>query len=238
MYLLRADRSGRPGPKLWLPGPMAAPLTSIEICAGAGGQALGLEQAGLQHLALVENDPWACETLRQNRPDWLVFGPYANDRHTVGDEGDVRRFDATAWRGKVDLLAGGVPCPPFSKAGKQLGADDERDLFPAALRLVRECQPRAVLLENVPGILDSKFAAWRAGVRNVLERDYAVFWGKVQASDFGVPQLRPRAVLVALERQSAKHFIWPNEDDHEPMKTVGEALHDLMTERGWHRGHE
>jgi DNA (cytosine-5)-methyltransferase 1 len=62
------------------------------------------------------------------------------------------------------------------------------------------------MLENVPGILDAKFTAWRAQFRDVLERDYAVFWGKVQSSDFGVPQLRPRAVLVAVEKQSAKHF--------------------------------
>src|SRR5262249_15592395 len=148
-------------------------------------------------------------------------------------KGDVRRFDATAWRGKVDLLAGGVPCPPFSKAGRQLGADDERDLFPAALRLIQECQPRAVMLQKVPGILAAKFAVWRSGVRQALADNYAVFWGKVQSSNFGVPQLRPRAVLVAIERPSAKHFVWPNHDDHRPSFTVGEALHDLMAERGW-----
>src|SRR3954447_26353094 len=191
---------------------MATPLTSIEICAGAGGQAWGLELAGFDHLALVENDEWACKTLRDNRPDWQVFGPYLSDPASMRrDKGDVRKFDATAWRGQVDLLAGGVPCPPFSKAGKQLGADDERDLFPAALRLVQECQPRAVMLENVPGILDAKFSVWRRRVREALERDYAVFWGKVQSSDFGLPQLRPRAILVAIEKQSAEHFVWPND---------------------------
>jgi DNA (cytosine-5)-methyltransferase 1 len=153
-------------------------------------------------------------------------------------KGDVRRFDALAWRGKVDLLAGGVPCPPFSKAGKQLGADDERDLFPAALRLVQECQPRAVMLENVPGILDAKFTAWRAEIRAILERDYAVFWAKAHSSDFGVPQLRPRAILVAIEKHSARHFVWPNDDDYQPVTTVGEALRSLMAERGWRRADE
>ena len=96
-------------------------LTSIEICAGAGGQALGLEQAGFDHLAVVEIDHHACNTLRENRPQWNVI------------EGDVVpwiRDHAHEYRG-VDLVAGGVPCPPFSYAGKQLGADDERDLFPA-----------------------------------------------------------------------------------------------------------
>jgi len=113
-------------------------VLSIEICAGAGGQALGLEQAGFHHAALVEIDANACMTLRHNRPLWNVV------------EGDVKLFSARKYQG-VDLLAGGVPCPPFSVAGKQLGRDDERDLFPEALRLVRECSPKAVMLENVRG---------------------------------------------------------------------------------------
>jgi len=102
------------------------PRTSIEICAGAGGQALGLERAGFRHDALVELDPWACQTLRANRKHWNVV------------EGDVRDFierDAAKYRG-VDLVAGGVPCPPFSVAGKRLGSDDDRDLFPAADLLI------------------------------------------------------------------------------------------------------
>jgi DNA (cytosine-5)-methyltransferase 1 len=115
---------------------------SIEICAGAGGQALGLEQAGFEHIALVEIENVACRTLRMNRPQWRVL------------EGDVRHFDATPYRDEVDLLAGGVPCPPFSVAGKQLGQLDDRDLFPEAIRLIRECNPKAVLLENVRGLLD------------------------------------------------------------------------------------
>ena len=115
-------------------------LKSIEICAGAGGQALGLEQAGFDHVALVEIEPPACATLRLNRPSWNVI------------EGDVHEFSASEYRGEVDLLAGGVPCPPFSVAGKQLGAEDERDLFPEALRLISECDPRAVMIENVKGI--------------------------------------------------------------------------------------
>ena len=101
---------------------MTRSLTSLEICAGAGGQALGLERAGFEHVALVEIDSHACATLRLNRPSWNVLHQ------------DVRDFQACKFEG-VDLLAGGVPCPPFSKAGHQLGRDDERDLFPEALRL-------------------------------------------------------------------------------------------------------
>src|SRR5262249_46792414 len=119
-------------------------LSSIEICAGAGGQALGLERAGFEHVALVELDPQACETLRLNRPSWKVIGE------------DLHRFSAKPYVG-VDLLGGGVPCPPFSKAGRQHGYLDDRDLFPQALRLVEQCDPKAVMLENVRGLLDARF---------------------------------------------------------------------------------
>lgn len=210
-------------------------LTSIEICAGAGGQALGLDKAGFDHIALVENDESACATLRTNRPDWLVFGPHADQpRDRRQGKGDVRRFDATAWRGEVDLLAGGVPCPPFSKAGKQLGADDERDLFPEALRLVDECEPRAVMLENVRGIMDAVFADYRAQVEQRLKnRGYRTWWRVVQSSEFGVPQLRPRAVLVAIEAEASKGFNWPQPAASRKPPTVGEALHGLMAEDNW-----
>lgn len=214
---------------------MPRQLTSIEICAGAGGQALGLELAGYAHLALIDNDPWACETLRQNRPDWHVTGPFVDDpADRRCGRGDVRTFDATAWRGKVDLLAGGVPCPPFSVAGRQLGATDERDLFPSALDIVDDCEPRAVMLENVRGILHAKFDAYRERVRARLEsRGYQVWWDVVQASGFGVPQLRPRAVLVAVEASAEERFEWPAENREAP--TVGTALRALMGSAGWDR---
>lgn len=194
--------------------------SSIEICAGAGGQALGLEMAGFNHVRLVEIDTDACQTLRLNRPHWTVAA------------GDVRQFDATAFRG-VDLLAGGVPCPPFSVAGRQLGPEDERDLFPEALRLVEETRPRAVLLENVRGILDARFAEYRAGILETLGKmGYAGGWKLLNASDHGVPQLRPRAILVAVQVDLSDFFSWPDQS-HLPPPTVGECLHDLMAEREW-----
>jgi DNA (cytosine-5)-methyltransferase 1 len=125
-------------------------VTCLEICAGAGGQALGLEQAGFAAQALVEIDRGCCHTLRFNRPQWHII------------EGDLKDLQGQPWAG-IDLLAGGVPCPPFSKAGQQLGPADERDLFPEALRLVDECRPRAVMLENVRGFLDTVFADYRIG---------------------------------------------------------------------------
>jgi DNA (cytosine-5)-methyltransferase 1 len=196
-------------------------LTSIEICAGAGGQALGLEQAGFQHLAVVEHDRHACATLRINRPYWDVLRE------------DVTEWKATRYRGKVDLFAGGVPCPPFSKAGKQLGAGDERDLFPHALRLVRQCSPRAVMLENVRGLLDRVFRDYRRNLERELQEDgYTCFWKLHHASDHGVPQLRPRTILVALRGRAVKHFEWPK-PRQSPAPTVGEVLYEWMAEAGW-----
>lgn len=196
-------------------------FTSIEICAGAGGQALGLEQAGFEHLALVEWEPLACETLRHNRPLWNVF------------QGDVRSFSAEAYRNKVDLFAGGVPCPPFSIAGKQLGKDDERDLFPEAIRLISECNPRAILLENVRGLLSAKFTLYRQSIQHRLaEMGYWSSWRILNASDYGVPQLRPRAILVGLKRELMPYFDWPVPLSGNPI-TVGDTLVQHMREGGW-----
>ena len=195
-------------------------LTSIEICAGAGGQALGLEQAGFFHQALVEVDADACATLRCNRPNWNVLRE------------DVKHFSAKECLG-IDLLAGGVPCPPFSVAGKQLGSEDERDLFPEVLRLVRECAPKAVMVENVKGVFAPKFDGYRTRILAALEEmGYVCDWQLVHASDYGVSQLRPRSILVALKPEYARHFSWPEPLDSQP-PTVGQLLFEKMAERGW-----
>ncbi len=154
-------------------------LTTLELCAGAGGQALGFEQAGIQHTALVEFDRHACATLRLNRPDWNVV------------QADIREFDATPYRG-TDIVSGGLPCPPFSIAGKQLGEGDERNLFPAATRIISEVRPKAVMIENVRGILDAVFGDYRLHVEKQLTHlGYRCDWHLLNACDFGVPQLRP-----------------------------------------------
>lgn len=196
-------------------------LTCLEICAGAGGQSLGLEQAGFSHSAAVEIDADACETLLLNRPRWEVVPK------------DVHNFDARPYRGTIALLAGGVPCPPFSVAGKQLGANDERDLFPQALRLIAECEPEAVMLENVRGLSAARFDSYRAQVLTVLQDElgYEADWQVLNASEFGVPQLRPRFILVAMKPEAFRHFEWPDSTGTPP--TVGEVLHDEMASRGW-----
>lgn len=200
-------------------------LTCLEICAGAGGQSLGLEQARFTHEAAVELDPDACETLRLNRgSEWKII------------EDDVHNMDGRPYAG-IDLFSGGVPCPPFSIAGKQLGQDDDRDLFPQALRLVEEISPRAVLLENVRGLATRRFGTYRARVLAQLHGlGYQTWWDLVHASEHGVPQLRPRFVLVAIKEPWAAHFQWP-EPSLQPPPAVGEVLHDLMSARGWPGAH-
>lgn len=195
-------------------------FTSFEICAGAGGQALGLEWAGFDHAALVEIDSSACATLRMNRPNWRVI------------EADVQSVSGAGFGG-VDLVAGGVPCPPFSKAGKQLGPNDERDLFPEALRLIEEIRPRAVMLENVRGLMDAVFDDYRMNISSRLKRlGYVADWKIIQASDFGVSQLRPRVVCVALRTEISDLFEWPTPISVRP-PSVGELLFDLMGQNGW-----
>ena len=196
-------------------------MNSLELCAGAGGQALGLELSGFEHEALVEIDSAACKTLKSNRPHWNVL------------EGDLTEFNAVPFRG-IDLVAGGVPCPPFSKAGKQLGAGDERDMFPQAIRVVQETQPQAVMLENVRGLLDAVFDDYRNGIVESLQKlGYVAEWRLLHASDYGVPQLRPRVVFVALKKDAAAYFSWPEPQSKRP-PTVGDALVDLMQADGWH----
>ncbi|MEU4653781.1 DNA (cytosine-5-)-methyltransferase [Streptomyces sp. NPDC023723] len=225
-------RSGQTRPQF------TSPLTSIEICAGAGGQAVGLHNAGFDHRALVEWDPYAAATLRANVSDWPGW-----NRHKAEEilPMDVKDFLGSQVRknlglepGELDLLAGGVPCPPFSLAGHRLGPDDERDLFPAALEIIEALRPKAVMIENVRGILEPPevFIEYRNSILNTLRdlgylvpdidpdqspsaQDVAMrkVWRRMDAKNFGVPQLRPRAILVAIHRNAVKPghhgFQWP-----------------------------
>jgi DNA (cytosine-5)-methyltransferase 1 len=225
-------RSARPRPQFTLP------LTSVEICAGAGGQAVGLHDAGFNHLALVEWDPHAVETLKANVSGWPGWSKKRANALEPMDVKDFLESDVCARLElepeDLDLLAGGVPCPPFSLAGKRLGEDDERDLFPAALKIVKALRPKAVMIENVRGILEPPevFIDYRKRILDDL-RDYGYavpeiedhwlpekqdiemrsVWRRLDARDFGVPQLRPRAILVAIRKdileESGVEFVWP-----------------------------
>ncbi|MFD9407749.1 DNA cytosine methyltransferase [Streptomyces sp. NPDC059989] len=233
-----------------------AVFTSIEICAGAGGQAIGLHEAGFKHLALVEIDQHAAATLRRNietRATWaweqqhcdvleMDVNDFRPDKHLTKQGSQLEPRE-------LDLLAGGVPCPPFSHAGKQLGRDDERDLFPRMLDLVKKLKPRAVMIENVRGIMDPKFSDYRDWIQARLqggdyrEEDgsaahdrglgYTVCkWDVLEASDFGVPQLRPRAILVAIRDDVLKDlkYEWPTPTHEDPV-SVAVALDETMRER-------
>jgi len=190
-----------------------------ELCIGAGGQALGLEHAGLTHALGIDTDRDACATVRHNRPGWDVR------------QADIRNLDGRDLRG-IDVLAAGIPCPPFSVAGQQKGSDDERDLFPTMLRLVRESRPMADLIENVPGFASSRFNTYREAIFDQLRLlGYELHTNIFNAADFGVPQLRPRFVMVGIKTSLKRPFTWP-----QPSKTrltIGDALYPFMAECGW-----
>ncbi|MFD4246583.1 DNA cytosine methyltransferase [Streptomyces sp. NPDC058525] len=233
------------------------PLVSVEICAGAGGQASGLHEAGFDHEALVEWDAHAVATLKKNIKSWPGW---TLDKIDALQPGDVREFlksaeykEIIANGTRIDLLAGGVPCPPFSLAGKQLGPDDERDLFPDMLDIVEKLRPRAIMIENVRGILEPPevFIDYRRRILKRLEklgydvpkirsadspqkqdRDMRRVWRRIDAKQFGVPQLRPRAILVAIHRdvEARREFTWPVRDDLAG-ETLRETLNDTMLAR-------
>ena len=196
-------------------------LTTLELCAGAGGQALGLSRAGFKHVALVDNDEHACETLRHNMPDTRVI------------RADIRRLRKPARFKGIDLLAAGLPCPPFSVAGQQLGDADDRNLFPAMFEIVQATRPKAVMIENVPGLMSPKFDDYREELCDRFDAlGYVADMRVLDSADFGVPQRRKRVVIVALKSRYADRFIWPRAQDIIPT-TVGEALHDQMAAGGW-----
>lgn len=194
----------------------------VEVCAGAGGQSLGLHKAGFEHLLAVEIDETAADTLRRNLGAPVVVGDVANP--DVWDPADYA---------DVTLFAGGVPCPPFSAAGQQLGTSDERDLFAWAIEQIPVIRPKAVMLENVRGLAAPRFAAYRQRILDRLDEfGFIGEWKLLHAADFGVPQLRPRFVLVALPAEDMAHFRWPESDERSRV-TVGDALYDLMASGGW-----
>lgn len=203
-------------------------LSAVELCAGAGGQSLGLHRAGFEHAVAVEIDANAARTLALNS-ERLTPGGW---RVEVGDVADTSVWNPADYHG-VSLLAGGVPCPPFSIAGKQLGSADERDLFAWAVECAGVIQPRALMLENVRGLAATRFAGYRQRILDRLsELGYVGQWRLLQAADFGLAQLRPRFVMVALRPEDAPYFSWPSPTVSR-FVTVGEELVDLMAADGW-----
>jgi DNA (cytosine-5)-methyltransferase 1 len=197
-------------------------LTCVEICAGAGGTALGLEAAGFSTNALVELDADCCQTLKDNRPHWQVH------------RADITAADARLTGPPPGLLSAGLPCTPHSRGGKQLGEADERHLWRAALRIVAGGRPRAVMFETSDAVMSPLFDIERtATVARLREAGFFVRWEVLDAADYGVPQHRKRAILVAFgELEAARAFRWPDPYLAGPV-TAGEALHERMSANGW-----
>lgn len=199
-------------------------LRFVDVCAGAGGLALGLEQAGFEPVLLLDKKPVACETLHMNRPRWNVLEMDLLD--FVPDE-HPHTYD-------VDLLSAGLPRVKSSATAARAETDEEEQLLKAAVLLAHSIQPRALILENVPGLVDAAaFEPLREFVRKELEHlGYRLHWFVLNAADFGVPQDRKQGVLVALKERYSGSFRPPvrTVDEH---VSVGEALRRSMAARGW-----
>jgi DNA (cytosine-5)-methyltransferase 1 len=225
-------------------------MRSVELFAGAGGMAIGMSNAGFQHAAVIERNPDACETFRENQRHhsqsvgaWPLF------------EADVREFDYGKLLGEVMVVSGGPPCQPFSLGGKHRGYSDERDMFPEAVRAVRELRPHAFIFENVRGLLRETFAdyfeyiylqltypsflkrkgeGWKEH-RTRLEQnhssgkgqpEYNVVFRLLNAADYGVPQRRERVFLVGFRSDLGVEWTFPE----------GQFSEDALLQSQWVTG--
>ncbi|WP_234841996.1 DNA cytosine methyltransferase [Sinorhizobium meliloti] len=217
----RMVRSGidQRGPLSQLP---ARRLTFVEMCAGAGGLALGLEAAGFDPAALVEKDKNAAATLRLNRPNWNVI------------QQDVRTVDFTRFRKqRIDLVVGGLPCHPYSEDGKGLGKYDPRDLLMEGARAVAEAKPWAFVFENVAGLLHAKHADHFGHFLAALKKSgYTVDVCRLNTEDYGLAQERERLLIVGMRGEAAGAFRKPPRFP-EWRTNLGDALGDLMAANGW-----
>lgn len=231
-------------------------MRSLELFAGAGGLALGASKAGFSHAGVVEWDHSACLSVLSNKKrrvehitDWPVI------------EADVRAVRFSEFGTNLDLLAGGVPCQPWSQAGKHRGYDDKRNLFPEMIRAVRETQPKAVLIENVKGLLRQTFATyfeyillglsypdlapkpqegWERHLRRLEQHhssrhacglEYRVAFRLVNAADYGVPQKRERVFLVAFRSDISAEWSFPEPTHSQESLGVSKWL----TQEYWER---
>jgi DNA (cytosine-5)-methyltransferase 1 len=208
-------------------------MKSVELFAGAGGLAIGMAKAGFHHAAVIEWNSDACETFRENK---------RHHTHHVEEwplhEGDVRGFDYRTLNGDVMVVSGGPPCQPFSMGGKHRGHMDERDMFPEAVRAVRELRPKAFIFENVKGLKRETFAtyfeyirlqltypglhgregeAWRDHCRRLEKHhtarqassEYNVVSELLNAANYGVPQRRERVFIVGFRSDLGVEWSFP-----------------------------
>tara|TARA_R110001606_G_scaffold345982_1_gene494876 strand:+ start:829 stop:2073 length:1245 start_codon:yes stop_codon:yes gene_type:complete len=185
----------------------------LELFAGAGGLAVGLEKAGIKCVALNEIDKWACKTLRENRPNWNVL------------EGDIKSFDFTEYNNQVDVVTGGFPCQAFSYAGKKLGLNDARGtLFHEFARAVKEINPLICIGENVKGLLSHEKGKTIEGMISILDEiGYNVVPVQVlKAINYRVPQKRERVILVGIRKDVDLKYEYPK--PHNKIYNLVDAL--------------
>lgn len=201
---------------------MTHKYTAIDLFAGGGGTALGLELAGFSHLAVNEKAKDPAQTLRTNRPEWNVI------------EGDVSKVSFTTFAGKVDLVEGGFPCQAFSYAGKRAGLDDVRGtMFYEFARTVKEVKPKIAMGENVKGLLThNKGQTFESMLSVMAELGYRNYWKVMDASLYGVPQKRERLILICVREDLKGDFIFPKPQD-KPM-----TLHEGIGDKPQAPGHQ
>ncbi len=183
----------------------------LELFAGAGGLAIGMEKAGLKCVALNEIDKWACQTLRNNRPNWKVL------------EGDIKTFDFAEYYNQVDVVTGGFPCQAFSYAGKKLGLADARGtLFYEFARVVQEVNPPICIGENVRGLLSHENGKTLQGMISILDEiGYTVVPVQVlKAINYKVPQKRERLILVGIRKDITELSECINYEYPKPYKKI------------------
>ncbi|MCF6319809.1 MAG: DNA (cytosine-5-)-methyltransferase, partial [Proteobacteria bacterium] len=188
---------------------------SIELFAGAGGLALGMEKAGIGHVLLNDFDRYAVETLKKNRPNWNVIG------------GDVADLDFKPYHGKVDLLTGGFPCQAFSYAGKKLGTADIRGtLFNEFAKALKESQPSVFMAENVRGLLSHENGRTLSTMIEIFKSmGYVVLEPKLlRAIHFQVPQKRERIFIVGIKKELAKDVEFQLPKGSSEIYTIKDAL--------------
>jgi DNA (cytosine-5)-methyltransferase 1 len=211
-------------------------MKSVELFAGAGGLGIGLHQAGFHPLQVVEWDSYCCDTIRENKKRRIAS---VNAWPLI--EGDVRSVDFGSFEGKVELVSGGPPCQPFSLGGKHAAYDDARDMFPQAIRAVREIQPKAFIFENVKGLTRATFRNYFEYIRLQMEHPnllikkneswaehlarlerhhtsgvrndlhYNVVTRVLNAADYGVPQKRERVFFVGFRDDLGIEWNFPEE---------------------------
>lgn len=218
-------------------------MSSIELFAGAGGLAMGMARAGFQHSAVIEWDKDACQTIRENHSHYESHG----EDFILFDD-DARKFDFTPFAGRLEVISGGPPCQPFSLGGKHRGNLDDRDMFPVAVKAVRETMPQAFVFENVKGLLRQSFASYfeyiylQLSYPDVTKRrgetwadhlarleaihtsgkrkpTYNVVFRLLNAADYGVPQKRERVFLVGFRADLGIEWSFP-----EPTHSEDELL--------------